>query len=553
MQIINRLSVFWKRNRTLTKFFTLFFLCFTLVVGCNPNNQPSTTVDSANSTAGNPRVTFGTTLKPRTIDPADSYELAGLNIIYNLGDTLYTYELGETELKPSLATEMPEVSEDGLTYKIPLRTGVTFHDGTPFNAEAMAFSLQRFIENGGKPSFLLADTVESVEATGENELTIKLKKPFAAFPSLLAFPGTSAISPEAYQIGAGEFNPNTFVGTGPYKLADYSSDSIRLDVFADYWGEKPVNEGVDLQIYAGNSANLFNGFRTGAVDVAYQSFDPEQIKSLLEGAENDQWQAIEAPGTAVSYMVLNLNQEPLDQPEVRQAIAATMDRALINERVLQGQAEPLYSMVPTSFEAYQPTFQTEYGDANVEKAKELLTEAGYSPDNPITIEVWHPSGSKIRSLVATTLKAYGEQKLEGIIQFVPKSVESATAFSNLPKGIYPTFLVDWYPDFLDPDNYIQPFLDCAEGSAESGCQSGGSQTQGSFYYSERINELIDKQRSERDPEVRKAIFADIQETLAEDVPYIPLWQNKEYAFAQNGVDGVTINPSQNFPFWTIEK
>ncbi|NET86964.1 MAG: peptide ABC transporter substrate-binding protein [Kamptonema sp. SIO1D9] len=550
---MNRLSVFWKRNRTLTKFFTLFFLCFTLVVGCNSNNQPSTTVDSANSTAGNPRVTFGTTLKPRTIDPADSYELAGLNIIYNLGDTLYTYELGETELKPSLATEMPEVSEDGLTYKIPLRTGVTFHDGTPFNAEAMAFSLQRFIENGGKPSFLLADTVESVEATGENELTIKLKKPFAAFPSLLAFPGTSAISPEAYQIGAGEFNPNTFVGTGPYKLADYSSDSIRLDVFADYWGEKPVNEGVDMQIYAGNSANLFNGFRTGAVDVAYQSFDPEQIKSLLEGSENDQWQAIEAPGTAVSYMVLNLNQEPLDQPEVRQAIAATMDRALINERVLQGQAEPLYSMVPTSFEAYQPTFQTEYGDANVEKAKELLTEAGYSPDNPITIEVWHPSGSKIRSLVATTLKAYGEQKLEGIIQFVPKSVESATAFSNLPKGIYPTFLVDWYPDFLDPDNYIQPFLDCAEGSAESGCQSGGSQTQGSFYYSERINELIDKQRSERDPEVRKAIFADIQETLAEDVPYIPLWQNKEYAFAQNGVDGVTINPSQNFPFWTIEK
>ncbi|MEC4894935.1 MAG: ABC transporter substrate-binding protein [Oscillatoria sp. PMC 1051.18] len=550
---MNGLSVFWKRDRTLTKFFALFFLCFALVVGCNPNNQSSTTVDTANPTATNPRVTFGTTLKPRTIDPADSYELAGLNIIYNLGDTLYTYELGETELKPSLATEMPEVSEDGLTYKMPLRTGVTFHDGTPFNAEAMAFSLQRFIENGGKPSFLLADTVDSVEATGENELTIKLKKPFAAFPSLLAFPGTSAISPEAYQIGAGEFNPNTFVGTGPYKLADYSSDSIRLDVFADYWGEKPVNEGVDMQIYAGNSANLFNGFRTGAVDVAYQSFDPEQIKSLLEGAENDQWQAIEAPGTAVSYMVLNLNQEPLDRLEVRQAIAATMDRALINERVLQGQAEPLYSMVPTSFEAYQPTFQTEYGDANVEKAKELLTEAGYSPDNPITIEVWHPSGSKIRSLVATTLKAYGEQKLEGIIQFVPKSVESATAFSNISKGIYPTFLVDWYPDFLDPDNYIQPFLDCAEGSAESGCQSGGSQTQGSFYYSERINELIDRQRSERDPEARKAIFADIQETLAEDVPYIPLWQNKEYAFAQNGVDGVTINPSQNFPFWTIEK
>jgi len=176
--------------------------------------------------------------------------------------------------------------------------------------QIMAFSLQRFMENGGKPSFLLADAVESVEATGDLELTVKLKQPFSAFTALLAFTGTCAVSPQAYERGSGKFNPNQFVGTGPYKLAALKSDSVRLDAFADYWGEKPKNEGVDIQIYGDNSANLFNAFRTQAVDIAYQSLDPGQIQNLVEGAQKGQWLAIEAPGTAVNFMKLSRRASP---------------------------------------------------------------------------------------------------------------------------------------------------------------------------------------------------------------------------------------------------
>ncbi|MEC4854164.1 MAG: ABC transporter substrate-binding protein, partial [Jaaginema sp. PMC 1079.18] len=386
------------------------------------------------------RVTVGMTIRPRTLDPADSYEIAGLNAIYNLGDTLYTYEPGTTELTPLLATEMPTVSEDGLTYTIPLREGVVFHDGTAFDAEAMAFSLQRFMENGGKPSFLLSDVVDSVKATGDLELTIQLKQAFAAFPALLAFTGTAAVSPEAYSIGGGEFNPNIFVGTGPYQLAEFSSDALRFEPFADYWGDKPANNGVDMQIYGDNSANLFNAFRTGAVDIAYQSLDPDQISNLLEGAESDEWQAIEAPGTAVNFLVLNRQQPPLDQLEVRQAIASIMNRGLIRDRVFQGQADPLYSLIPTAFEVSEPTFEEAYGDANPEEAKELLSKAGFSADNPVTVEVWYPSSSTPRSLAASTLKAYADQELGGIIQFEPKAVEGATFFKNVADGIYPATL-----------------------------------------------------------------------------------------------------------------
>jgi peptide/nickel transport system substrate-binding protein len=541
-----------QRNRII-KFVSLFCLCFFFVISCGVNQQTTTSQSaSVNIATGDGRIAIGTTQKPRTLDPADAYELASLGIVYNMSDRLYTYEPGSTEIKPELATALPKVSQDGLTYTIPIREGVVFHDETPFNAKAMAFSIERFIKNGGKPSFLLSDVVDSVKASGEYELTIKLKKPFAAFPSLLAFSGVTAVSPKAYEIGTGKFKPNTFIGTGPYKLAEYGTDSLKLDVFEKYWGEKPANKGINVQILT-SPANLFNSFRTGAVDVAYLSLEPDQIRSLEESANKGDWQAITAEGSVVTYLVLNRNQKPLDKPEVRQAIAAIIDRPLINQRVLLGQADPLYSMIPTTFNVSQPLYKDKYGDGNIEKAKQLLTAAGFSKENPAIVAVWYPSSSPTRSLAAQTLKAYADSKMDGILQFEDNTVEGATFFKEISNGVYPAALVDWYPDFLDPDNYIQPFLACDKGSEAKGCEKGGSQTQGSFYYSQTMNNLIDQQRQEQNPEARQQIFANIQTQVANDVPYVPLWQNKDYVFARQGVSDVQLDPTQNLIYKNIKK
>ncbi|TVP58940.1 MAG: peptide ABC transporter substrate-binding protein [Nodularia sp. (in: Bacteria)] len=537
-----------RRWSGIPQFLSLFCLCVLLVVSCAPRQQTTT----LSSGAGDGRITVGTTLKPRTLDPADTYELASLGLVLNMSDRLYTYEPGSTEIKPQLATALPQISADGLTYTIPIRQGVVYHDETPFNAKAMEFSIQRFIENKGQPSFLLSDTVESVTATDEYELTIQLKRPFAAFTSLLAFSGVCAVSPTAYEIGAGKFQPNTFVGTGPYKLAQYGTDSLRLDVFEQYWGEKPANQGVNVQIQT-SPVNLFNAFRTGTVDIAYLSLQPDQIRSLEAGAKNGDWQTITAQGSAVSYMVLNRNQKPLDQPEVRAAIASMIDRPLINERVLLGQGEPLYSIIPTTFNVSQPVFKEKYGDANFDKAKELLTQAGFSKENPAKVQIWYPSTSANRSLAAQTLQSLAAQEMEGILQLEISNVESATFFKDISRGIYPAALVDWYPDFLDPDNYVQPFLSCEKGSDAQGCEEGGSKTQGSFYYSEAINKLIAQQRQEQNPATRQQIFTDIQTQVANDVPYIPLWQTKDYIFAQNGVDNVQLDPTQNLIYRSITK
>ncbi|HEY9763579.1 MAG TPA: ABC transporter substrate-binding protein [Trichocoleus sp.] len=540
--------------RALGQFAGLFSLCLALVVGCGGNtNQTSTSQPSSDSTAsGGGRVTMGTTLQARTLDPADAYEIFPGILLYNLGDRLYTYKPGTTELMPQLATELPQISADGLTYTIPLRQGVTLHDGSPFNAEVMAFSIKRFIENGGRPAFLLAEKVASVEASGDYELTIKLKTPFAAFTSLLTFWGVTPVPQNSYEIGAGKFKPAAFIGSGPYKLASFSSDAIKLDVNENYWGEKPQNQGVDIQLFT-SPANLYNTFKTKGLDVAYQTLDPDQIASLEREASSGGWQVVQAGTTVINYMSLNQKIAPFNDPKVRQAVAAMIDRNLINERVFQGQAEPLYSLIPTSFDIYKPVFKEAYGDGNFAKAKELLTAAGFSESKPFTFEIWYPSASTTRSVVANTLKESIERGLPGLVTVSVQSTEGATLWENVEKGIYPAVLSNWYPDYYDADTFIQPFLSCDQGSPDTLCQKGASQGNGSFYYSKEANDLIAQQRSEQDQKARDGMFTKLQDMLGQDVPYIPLWQNKDYVFAQSGVNGVEIQPTQQFLLWQISK
>ena len=536
-------------RKFLTKWIGLFCLFCLILVSCSSQQRISS---SSPSSSDNGRITIGTTLKLRTLDPADAYEVISGNILYNLGDRLYDYEIGTNQLIPKLATALPTLSSDGLTYTIPIRKGVLFHDQTPFDAAAMEFSIKRFIQNAGSPSSLLADTIDTVQATGEYELTIKLKKPFAAFPSLLAFSGITAVSPQFYEIGEGKFKPNEFVGTGPYKLKSLGIDVIRLDAFDQYWGEKPANTGIDIQRFS-SSSNLFNAFRSSAVDIAYLSLNPDQISSLQKGAEAGNWQMISANGNTINYLLINVKSEPLNRIEVRQALAALINRSIINERVLQNQGEKLFSLIPTTFSDYKPTFYLKYGDGNIEKAKQLLTQAGYTPENPAIVELWYASNSSNKGFLGLTLKALADRDLGGLLKLQLNSVESTTAFKYLEEGIYPTFVLDWYADFLDADNYIQPFLECSKGSVETGCVKGSSQYQGSFYYSDRMNQLIAQQRQEQNPEARKLIFQEIQELLAEDVPYIPLWQDKTYVFAKNGIDNIRLQLTQQLPFWTIKK
>ncbi|MGD1864624.1 MAG: ABC transporter substrate-binding protein [Phormidesmis sp.] len=530
----------------------LFSLCFLLAVSCR-NGSNSAGGGATGGTVGtSDRVSIGTTLSARTLDPADAYEIFPGILLYNMGDRLYTYAPGTTDLTPQLATDLPTVSDDGLSYTIPLRDDVTLHDGTPFTAEVMAFSIQRILENNGRPASLLTGKIESAAATGPNELTITLKAPFAAFPSLLTFSGVTPVSPESYEVGAGSFNPNTFIGSGPYKLASFSSDVIKLDVNEDYWGVKPTNNGIDIQVFT-SAVNLYNTFSSGGLDVAYQTLDPDQISKLEEDAPGNNWQVIEAGTTVINYLSLNQKIAPFDDLNVRKAVAAMMDRQLISDRAFKGQAEPLYSLIPISFTVYNPVFEEAYGDGNYDEARNYLEAAGITEANPLEFEIWYPSASTPRQVAANTIKQAIEQELPGLVNVTVSTAESATLWENVESGAYNSVLSNWYADYFDPENFVQPFLTCDEGNAETLCEAGSTQANGSFYYSDKANTLVTQQNAEQDTTKRDSIFEEIQQLTIEDVPYIPLWQTKDYVFTTADVGNVAIEPNQQFLLWQIEK
>ncbi len=544
--LTERLTHPFRRQANAHRFGSLFCLCLFLATSCGKSTPPG-------GGTGSDRLVIGTTAKFRTLDPADAYEVFSGNLLYNLGDRLYDYEKGSGKLKPKLATALPKVSEDGLIYTIPIRKGVKFHDGTPFDAKAMAFSLNRFIANGGNPSGLLGDPVKSIEATGEFELTITLKKPFAGFPNLLAFSGLVPVSPKVYRKGAGQFLPNQFVGTGPYKLVKVGGDSIRLEVFDQYWDTKPTNKGINIQIFS-SPANLFNAFRTGSIDIAYQSLDPDQIQALENDAKKGDWQAISGPSNFITFLMLNTKDEALAKVKVRQALAAMVNRDVLNNRVFRGQAEPLYTLVPTIFTGIsQPVFKAEQQKLGRDQIRNLLKESGYTSSKPLKLNLWYRSNLTSDGVAAATLKAMVGQSYSDVVQMEVNSIDSATAYKNLDKGTYPMFMLDWAGDYYDPDTYLQPFLACEKGAPKTGCKKGQSQSWGSFFYSDRANKLIDQQRQARDSKQRLKPLTELQAIVAKDVPYIPLWQKKDYVFAQKGIKGIQLQPSQQFPFWTLSK
>ncbi len=532
----------------------MFSLCLLLAVGCRSTGDSAGAPadgEGAAAIGGGDRISVGTTLSARTLDPADAYEIFPGILLYNMGDRLYTYTPGTTELVPQLATDLPTISDDGLTYTIPLRDDVTLHDGTPFTAEVMAFSIERFMENGGRPASLLAGKIESV-ASVDGDLEITLQQPFAAFSALLTFSGVTPVSPEAYELGAGEFNPTSFVGSGPYKLASFSSDVIKLDVNEDYWGVQPANGGIDIQVFT-SAVNLYNTFSSGGLDVAYQTLDPDQISQLEEDAPGNNWQVIEAGSTVVNYLSLNQKIEPFNDLNVRKAIAAMIDRQLISDRAFKGQAEPLYSLIPKSFPVYEPVFEAAYGDGNFDEAQSYLSAAGITEANPLAFEIWYPSASTPRQVAAQTIKQSVEQALPGLVNVTVSTAESATLWENVESGAYNSVLANWYPDYFDPENFVQPFLTCEEGSAETLCTVGSTQANGSFYYSDKANQLVTDQNAEQDPAKRDAIFSDLQQLMIDDVPYVPLWQTKDYVFTTADVSNVAIEPNQQFLLWQIEK
>lgn len=500
-----------------------------LVPGCTPK------------TAEEKVLVLGTTDSAATLDPADCYDYFASNILFNVAEGLVDVAPGTADIVPKLA-ESWTPSEDGLSYTFKIRQGVKFTDGTTMNAEAVKFSLDRartITVDGvrGQPSFLL-DAIKEVTVTGEYEVKIDLNGPCAPFISMLGYTVGDIISPAAYTMDA--WKPTAVVGTGPYTLTEFvEADHMTLVKNADYWGTPAFADRVVIKFFTESSA-MKMALEKGEIDLAYRSFVPAEEDALLANADLAAERG-QSPG--MRFMVMNVTKAPFDNLNVRKAIAYCVDRAAINEQAFQGTVSPVYSMIPDGMWSYKPVFKDVYGStANLEKAKAELALAGYTESKPLAIDLWYTTthyGATEPNL-AQVLKS--QLEATGVFQVTLQSSEWGRYVDDLQAGSMGMLLLGWYPDYLDPDDYVVPFY-----SVE------GAKSEGTFYNDDAMTALINEELAETTLEARTETFSLIQDKMASDVPIVPLFQKPQFVAMQKNVKGVLLEPLMILRYYLIYK
>jgi len=481
-------------------------------------------------------IIVGTTDKVTVLDPADSYDFHTWEIHHNTMDTLLHYIPGTTDLEPGLATAMPEVSDDGLEYTFHLVKGVKFPDGTAFNADAVKWSIDRVIALEGDPNWLVTSFVDHVEVVDDNTVKFVLKAPVNYFPLLVATQPYSPVSPNCYSQDKIDAD-STCGGIGPYKITKWERDvELDLEAYDGYPGKKPATPKIIVKYYS-DPTTMRLAVENGEIDVATKTLNPTDYTDLKAAGK---LQVIEGPGAQIRYLCFNHTTAPFDQAGVRQAISYAVDRNAVTSIAFQGTHVPLYSMVPMGMWSHTDTFPKR----DLAKAKDLLTKAGFSADNKLKMDLWWTPThyGPTEADLATVLKDNLEET--GLIEVNLQNTEWATYKEYMNAGSMPVFLLGWYPDYLDPDNYTSPF---AESSASGDI--------GIFYASDKMDALIAAGRKapELRSEARKKVYEDIQKLWVTDIPTVPLTQGSLLVVAQPGVSGIVLDPNMLFHYFLLKK
>jgi peptide/nickel transport system substrate-binding protein len=477
---------------------------------------------------------IGTTDKVTDLDPAETYDFHTWEIFYNVGGTLLTYVPGTTELKPMLAAEMPTVSDDGLEWTFKLRPGMKFPDGTPLDATAVKWSLDRVVRLEGDPNWLVSSFLDEATVVDDLTITIKLQNKVGFFPYLTAIPPWTPVSPNCYSED-GFDSDSTCSGLGPYKITRWERDvEMELEANPDFPGDPPKWPSVIVRYFA-DATTMRLALENGEIDVAWKTLLPTDYVDL---EENPNVTVIEGPGAFIHYICFNSTTPPFDNAMVRQAISLAIDRDEITDRVYLGTHQPLYSMVPIGMAGHVDAFPKR----DLDGAKLLLADAGYSEESPLEMDFWWTPThyGDTEADLATVMKANLEET--GMIKVNLQSAEWATYTDYFGPGTMPVFLLGWYPDYIDPDNYTWSFA-----------HSEAADDLGLFYASEEMDALLEAAQTETDMATRLDLYKQIQELWTIECPTIPFSQGSLYVVTQNNVTGVTLAPYMLFPYFLLEK
>lgn len=431
-----------------------------------------------------------------------------------------------------------EVSADGKVYTFKLRPNVKFTNGEPVNAAAVKYGIDRVvrIHDPQGVDWLVTDFVKSVEAPDSLTLKIELKDPIAYFPSIVALvPTYLAVDAKTYPADA--INPEGTVGYGPYKIAKWVRD-VELDLIAnpDYYGEKPKTPNIVVKFFK-DATTMRLAIEKGEIDVAWRALNPTDIVDLTGKPDLN---VVKSPAPNIRYIVFtHVTTPPFDNIHVRQALALALDRDAITTRVFKGLAVPLFSMVPSTMWSHQDNFKDKW-PYNLDKAKSELTAAGYSATNKLTFDLWFTPThyGDTEADVASVIKESWEKT--GMIAVNLKSAEWGTMVEYLGAGTMPIYLLGWFPDYLDPDDYISPFYPTGKAYSKD-------------YSNPQMDQLVRKGQITTDLAQRTAVYQQIQDLAATDIPFIPMFQVEITAVSRGNVKGVVVDPTILLRYWLIYK
>jgi len=484
---------------------------------------------------------YGTTEKVIDMDPANAYDFHTWEIFYNIYQGLLRYPPGKTNLVPGLAKSY-DISADGKEYTFKLRKGLKFSDGTPFDAHAVKWSIDRVIALKGDPSWLVTDFVDHVDVVDKYAVKFVLKNPVSYFPSLVASVPYYPVNPNIYPRDKiirdpSELKGGKLVGLGPYTAVSFKRDQeIVLEANPNFYGEKPKNDRVVIRYFA-DATTMRLALEKGEVDFAFKTLNPSDINDLQESPKI---QTIKAQGPYIRYLCFLCETPPFKDKVLRQAVGAAINRPLVIEKVFLGQNAPLYSMVPMGMWSHIDAFKDAFGDGNIDKSRKLLTSKGYSESKPFTFDLWYPPSHYGDTEVDVAAVLKDQLEATKMMKVNVKSAEWATYRDQWKNKQMPTFLLGWYPDYIDPDNYTAAFAGTA-----------GSKGLGIYFSNPVWDQKFVEGQKETDLKKRTALYGEIQQMWTDEVPTAPIFQGILYLFAQKNIQGIMLSPTLQFNYGPI--
>jgi len=462
---------------------------------------------------------------PTNLDPRVGIDGQSENIDNLIFDDLLS-KGDDLNVAPGLADswEIP----DPLTYVFHLHRGVRFHNGRPLTSRDVKWTFDSLLQ--GKIRSTKAANyrfVDHLDVPDDFTVIFHLKQPDAPLLWNLS-DGAMGIVP----YGSLDEITQHPIGSGPFKFVSAETDrEVVVERNDDYWGDKAKVDRIRFSVVPDETTEALE-LRKGSGDLAINALTPDTVVTLAR----DPKLAVEhSPGTRLAYLAFNLRDPILKDARVRQAIAYALDRKPMIEYLWRGLAQPARSVLPTQSWAYNGNVPAYLHDP--EKAKQLLDAAGYPAVNGVRFHITMKTSTDPNTHL---MVAVIQQQLREVgIALDIRSFEFATFFSDVQHGAFQMYGLRWIGGNEDPDIFEYAFH-------SSKFPPNGANRD--YYSNPRVDALIDRARQEIDPKVRKPLYAELQQILAEDLPYINLWYLDNVLVHTNRVRNLKLNPAGNYDF-----